>query len=81
MQTVSLIAMNMTFFNMNVVANLETDSITVVIAGFNITDSESIAILQKYIPSIVAIEVGVTLKIPVETKILDQNIGAIFAGQ
>ena len=81
MQAVSLITMNMSLLNMNIMANLKTDPIPVVIARFNIADGKSLAILQKDVPSIVAIEVGVVLEIPVKAEILYQNIGAIFTGQ
>ena len=73
--------MDMTLFNMDIMANLKADSITVVISRFNITNMKALTILQKYVPPVISIQVLVIRQISIQAKILDQNIRTVFAGQ
>lgn len=68
-------------FDGNVVADLKADSVTVVVAGFEIANRVSIAVLQKDAAAVVAVQVGRVFSITVEGQILDRDVGGVFAGE
>ena len=65
----------------DIVTDLETDTVAVVVTCFDIAEDVPITILQKDAASVVAIEVFAIRTIPVERNVLDQYVCCMFTGQ
>jgi hypothetical protein len=70
-----------TILDDHVVTDLKADPVAVVVPGFHLADREAVAILEKDATRVVAVEIFVVLAVPVERKVLDDNVGRVFAGQ
>ena len=75
------VVMAVTVLDDDIVTDLETDTIAVVITCFDIAEDVAITILQKNATSVVAIEVFAIRTISVERNVLDQYVCRMFAGQ
>ena len=75
------VVMAVTILNDHIVANLEADSVAVVIASRHSAKCVTIAVLQKDAAAIVAVEVFAVLAIAIERDILNDHIGRVFACQ
>ena len=65
----------------NVVTDLKTDAVTVVIPSRHAVHGVSIAVLQEDTATVVAIEICAIGLVAVQDKILDNNVGRVFTGQ
>ena len=65
----------------DVVANLPTDSVAVVIPGLDIANRVTITVLQKDTAGVISVEQGVVLRVAVEREIFDDHVLREFAGE
>lgn len=68
-------------FNDNVVADLKADSVAVAVAGFDMANRVTIAVLQEDAAARIAVQIGVVLPITIECQILGCSLaqGFLFA--
>src|SRR5687767_3414604 len=65
----------------HIMANLSTDVVVIVIACLHTADGDTVAILEKNVIGVIAVEVVVVRLVIVEGEILDDNVGYEFVAE
>ena len=81
MDTKICVVVAVAVFNHDIMTDLETDAVTVVIACFYVAENVPIAILQKDAATVVAVKVFTVRTITIERNVLNQYVCCMFARQ
>ena len=81
MQTQPGVVVAVAVFHHDVVADLPTDAVAVVVAGRHLAHGDAIAILQEDAAGVVAVEVVVVIAIAVQREVLDDDVGDVLAAK
>ena len=80
MQTQSRVIVAMTVFNRDIMTNLPTDSVAVVLPGGDLTYLNVIDVLKEDTSRIVSVQFFVVGSIPIQRQILDDQVFDLFPG-